>query len=62
MNTRLDISQSQKILQHLSPQQVQFVRLLEMNTAEIEEKVRRELDENPALEAADNDFCENPSA
>ena len=62
MKTRLDISQSQKILQHLSPQQVQFVRLLEMNTAEIEEKVRRELDENPALEAADNDFCENPSA
>lgn len=62
MKTRLDISQSQKTLQHLSPQQVQFVRLLEMNTAEIEEKVRRELDENPALEAADNDFGENPSA
>ncbi len=53
MNQGLDITQNQKTLLHLSPQQVQFVRLLEMNTAEIEEKVRRELDDNPALEAVD---------
>ncbi len=51
----LDIVQSQRTLMHLSPQQVQFVRMLEMNTAEIEEKVRRELDDNPALESVDND-------
>ena len=34
--------------------QVQFVRLLEMNGAEIEDEVRRALDENPALEATDS--------
>lgn len=54
MKQNLDISQRQKILQHLSPQQVQFVRLLEMNTPEIEEKVRREIDDNPALEASES--------
>lgn len=53
MKQNLDLAQRQKTLQHLSPQQVQFVRMLEMNTAEIEEKVRRELDDNPALEAGD---------
>ncbi len=58
MKQNLDISQKQKTLQHLSPQQVQFVRMLEMNTPEIEEKVRRELDENPALEA-DSDIHED---
>lgn len=51
MNERLNLEQSQKTLLHLSPQQVQYVRMLEMNTAEIEDKVRHELDENPALEA-----------
>lgn len=54
MKQNLDISQRQKTLQHLSPQQVQFVRLLEMNTPEIEEKVRREIDDNPALEARES--------
>ncbi len=59
MKQNLDISQKQKILQHLSPQQVQFVRLLEMNTLEIEEKVRRELDDNPALEAEDDNSLDD---
>ena len=35
--------------------QVQYVRLLEMGTAEIEDEVKRELDENPALEASSDD-------
>lgn len=52
MNNSLSLEQSQRTLMHLSPQQVQFVRMLEMNTAEIEDKVRHELDENPALEVA----------
>ncbi len=39
--------------QTLSPLQVRFVRMLEMNGPEIEEEVRRELDDNPALEVAD---------
>lgn len=43
----------QKLQQRLAPLQVQFVRLLEMNGPEVEEEVRREVDENPALEEVD---------
>lgn len=37
--------------QHLSPQQLQVVKLLEMPLAELEQKVQAELDVNPSLEA-----------
>ncbi len=49
-------TQQQAMGQHLSPQQVRFVHLLEMSGPEIEEAVRAELDENPALEATDSTF------
>lgn len=42
--------QEQKLTQRLSPLQLQLVPLLQMNSLEIEEKVRSELDDNPALE------------
>jgi len=45
----------QKLQQRLAPLQVQFVRLLEMNEPEVEEEVRREIDDNPALEVVDTD-------
>lgn len=38
---------------HLSPMQLRFARLLELNTPEVEEAVARELEENPALEVSD---------
>ena len=38
--------------QRLSPLQMRFVRMLEMNELEVEDEVRRELDDNPALEEA----------
>jgi len=41
---------SQKMLQKLSPQQIQFVQLLQLNTTEIANKVEEELAENSALE------------
>lgn len=41
------------------PQQVMFVKLLEMNGPEVEEEVRRELDDNPALEKVDPDPAES---
>ena len=53
MDSTLHIDQELQQTQRLSPQQVQFVRMLEMNTPEIEDEVRRQLDENPALEAAE---------
>ena len=53
MEIKTDISQRQSLSTRLSPQQVRFVRLLEMTGAEFEDAVRNELDENPALEAED---------
>lgn len=40
----------QKLQQKLSPQQIQLIRLLELPAIEIEERVKHELEENPALE------------
>lgn len=54
MQEKLNLSQQQKLQQRLSPLQVQFVRILEMNRLEVEDEVRQELEENPALEAADS--------
>ena len=41
---------SQKMLQKLSPQQIQFIKLLELNSLNFEERVEEELIDNPALE------------
>ena len=41
---------SQKLQQKLSPQQIQFVKLLQLNTLNFEERVEEELLDNPALE------------
>lgn len=49
MKEKSELIQEQRAQQRLAPQQVQFVRLLEMNTPEIEDEVRRQLDDNPAL-------------
>lgn len=51
----------QRQTQKLSPQQVRFVRMLEMTAPEMEEMVRRELDTNPALERVD-DAADTPAA
>lgn len=42
---------SQKLLQKLSPQQIQFIKLLQLNTLNFEERVEEELLENPAIES-----------
>lgn len=54
MEERLTLTQQQKLHQGLSPLQVQYVRLLEMNDSELDEEIRKELDLNPALEAVDD--------
>lgn len=54
MRQNLDINQTQRLGQHLAPQQVRFVRMLEMSGPEIEDEVRRELADNPALESDDH--------
>jgi RNA polymerase sigma-54 factor len=40
----------QKLLQKLSPQQIQMIKLLEVPTIQMEERIKKELEENPALE------------
>jgi RNA polymerase sigma-54 factor len=56
-------SLSQKLLQKLSPQQIQFVQLLQLNTTEIASRVDEELAENGALEQSrtDSDDSEQSS-
>ena len=55
MKEALHLTQEQKLQQRLSPQQVQFVRLLEMNSLEVEDEVRHEILDNPAIEVAEQD-------
>ena len=54
MQESLRLNQEQKLTQRLSPMQVRFVKLLEMNSPEADEAVRRELDDNPALAAEES--------
>lgn len=44
------LSQQQRLLQKLSPQQIQLMKLLQVPTAQLEERIKEEMEENPALE------------
>ena len=48
---RLDMKQL--LSQKLSPQQIQFIKLLQIPTAELETRIKEELEVNPALEEGD---------
>lgn len=43
----------QKQLQKLSPQQIQLMKLLQVPTAVLEDRIKEEMEENPALEEAE---------
>jgi RNA polymerase sigma-54 factor len=45
----------QKQLQKLSPQQIQLMKLLQVPTVILEERIKEEMEENPALELAEDD-------
>lgn len=49
MRESLELTQQQRLQQRLHPEQMLYGRLLEMSTPEIEDEVRRVVDENPAL-------------
>lgn len=53
----MSLSQSlqQRLLQKLSPQQIQLMKLLQVPTANLEERIKEELEENPALEMSEED-------
>lgn len=46
---------SQKMLQRLSPQQIQFMKMLQVPTAQLEERIKEELEANPALEEGESE-------
>ena len=58
LNQKLQLKLSQK----LSPQQIQLMKLIQLSTLEFEQKLSREIEENPALdttnETQDNDIDE----
>lgn len=43
-------SLNQKMLQRLSPQQIQLIKLLELPALQLEQRVKKEIEENPVLE------------
>jgi RNA polymerase sigma-54 factor len=45
----------QKLLQKLSPQQIQMIKLLEIPTMQLEQRIKKELEENPLLEEGRED-------
>jgi RNA polymerase sigma-54 factor len=59
---------SQSLQQKLSPQQIQFIKLLQVPTAELETRIEEELEINPALEEGEeqegpeDDNSEEPEA
>lgn len=42
--------QVQKLLQKLSPQQIQMIKLLELPAMQLEQRIKQEIEENPVLE------------
>ncbi|MCB0771973.1 MAG: RNA polymerase factor sigma-54 [Flavobacteriales bacterium] len=46
---------SQKLQQKLSPQQIQLMKLLQVPTIELEQRIKQEIEENPALEEGGDD-------
>ena len=43
-----------KLSQKLSPQQIQLMKLIQLPTLDFEQKIQREIEENPALEQGQN--------
>ncbi|MDD4778843.1 MAG: RNA polymerase sigma-54 factor, partial [Fermentimonas sp.] len=49
-----------KQTQRLSPLQMQVIKLVELNTVEVEDRIKQEVEENPALEAGENELSGDP--
>ncbi len=52
----------QKLLQKLSPQQIQLMKLLQVPTANLEERIKEEMEENPALEQEEENHADSEEA
>ncbi|MEP7323623.1 MAG: RNA polymerase factor sigma-54 [Saprospiraceae bacterium] len=49
---------SQKMLQKLSPQQIQLMKLLQIPSVNLDQRIKEELEINPALEEGDDDSAD----
>src|SRR5690606_29441602 len=52
--------QQQRLTQKLSPQQIQFIKLLQVPTANLDERIKEELESNPALDLGGNEKEDDP--
>ena len=53
IKTGQQMSQKQSQQQRLSPQQIQYIKLLQLPTIALEQRIKEELEENPVLEEAE---------
>ena len=53
------LSLNHNLLQKLSPQQIQFIKLLQIPTAELEVRIKEEIEVNPALEEGAEEIQKN---
>jgi RNA polymerase sigma-54 factor len=58
MAAKLNISQQQRLQLKLSPQQVQYLKLLQLPVLALEQRIKTELDQNPLLEEATEEELE----
>jgi RNA polymerase sigma-54 factor len=54
----LHLSQQQRLLQKLTPQQVQYLKLLQLPVLALEQRIKAELEQNPLLEETEEDEVE----
>ena len=55
LNQKLQLKLSQK----LSPQQIQLMKLIQLSTQEFEQRLSREVEENPALDTSKDEYGDN---
>ncbi|WP_421796890.1 RNA polymerase factor sigma-54 [Haliscomenobacter sp.] len=55
---KTSLGQRQLLLQKLSPQQIQLMKLLQIPTALLEQRIKEEMEVNPALEETNDEFAD----
>lgn len=58
--TAINQRQVQKLLQKLSPQQIQMIKLLELPAIQLEQRIKQEVEENPVLEEERTEDQDDP--
>lgn len=56
------LTQRQSLQQRLSPQQIQYIKLLQLPTIALEQRIKEEMEENPVLEEVETEEWEEDSA